>query len=82
MLIDSPLLAQLESLDLSRGVLGDDNVELLLLAAPKLSKLKSIDLNENVFSEAGVKRLQAALPNAQFHDQRDAEPYRYVAVGE
>lgn len=81
MLMASPLLTQLESLDLSRGVLGDDNVELLLGAAPTLAKLKSLDLNENVFGEASVKRLQAALPNAQLHDQRDDE-YRYVAVGE
>jgi hypothetical protein len=82
LLMGSPLLAQLERLDLSKGVLGDDHLELLLGDAARLGRLQELDLRENVFSEAGVARLQAALPRSLLEDQRAGAPYRYVAVGE
>lgn len=82
LLLASPLLPQLEGLDLSMGVLGDEHLELLMASAPQLSKLKTLDLRENLFTAAGVARLTAALPRAQLDNQREAGRYRYVAVGE
>ncbi|MFT3707208.1 MAG: hypothetical protein QM817_06010 [Archangium sp.] len=81
LLVKSKLFAQLESLDLSLGILSYDNVELLLGLAPQLNKLSSINLRENLFTRDAVEKLKAALPKADLGEQRESQ-YRYVAVGE
>lgn len=54
----SPLLAQLDALDLSCGTLGDAGAE-ALLAAPATRGLKKLDLSSSWLSDEMVARLQA-----------------------
>jgi hypothetical protein len=81
-LLQSKVLPKLEVLDLSRGVLMDSDVELMLQHPGKLAHLKRIDLSENLLNESG-ERLAAALPNVVVDEQRyDGDEDRYCAVGE
>lgn len=80
----SRVLPQLEVLDLSKGVLLDEDVEPLLAQAGALRHLKRLDLSENLLHES-CERLKAALPNAVVDEQRyeeGEEDSRFTAVGE
>lgn len=80
--LSSKVLPRLEVLDLSKGVLLDGDVEVLLEQAEKVKHLKRLDLSENLL-DASVERLKAALPNVVLGEQREGdEEDRYVAVGE
>ncbi|MDX2014571.1 MAG: hypothetical protein SFW67_30515 [Myxococcaceae bacterium] len=74
-------LRQLEVLDLSLGVLTDEDVDTLLKRREAFAHLRRLDLRGNVL-DARVKALKKALPNAVLDDQRDTDGERYVAVGE
>ncbi len=81
-LASSPLLPRLESLDLSKGVLRDEDVDRLLRHAPAFARLARLDLSENMLDGAR-EALQRALPNAVLSHQRvDDAQRRYTAVGE
>lgn len=81
-LLTSKVLAQLEVLDLSKGVLLDGDVQVLLDQADRVKHLKRLDLSENQL-ETSVEALRAALPNVVVDGQREGdEGERYVAVGE
>lgn len=85
-LADEPLLATIETLDLSLGTLGDVGAE-ALLRGTQLGNLKRLDLSHHYISEANQARLEAlpfkvVLDDAQEDDEDDGEVYRYVAVGE
>lgn len=79
----SKLLPKLKRLDLSRGVLQDGDVELLLAHAAAFRHLEVLDLSENQL-ENGGERITAALPNAVVAKQREIyeEGQRYSALGE
>ncbi len=86
MIADSPLLEQLEELDLSLGTLGDEGAR-ALLNAPLIKKLKRLDLSHHYISDtlAGeLKQLgiEVDLSDKQEADEDDGESYRYVAVSE
>jgi hypothetical protein len=57
----APVVARLESLALSMGVLTDEGAQALLSGRP-LTHLKELDLHHNYLSEEMVERLRAALP--------------------
>ena len=83
---ESPLLEQLEQLDLSLGTLGDVGAR-ALLNAPPVKQLKRLDLSHHYISNAvadELKQLGIAvdLDDKQDEDEYDGESYRYVAVGE
>jgi hypothetical protein len=88
---EAPVVAQLESLDLSLGMLGDEGAEVLLAGQP-LSHLKRLDLHHHFLSQTMIERLHAALPGVDVNvDEqlrpRDPwrpgdEPQRYIAVTE
>jgi uncharacterized protein (TIGR02996 family) len=83
----SPLLRQLETLDLSMGTLDDAGAEVLLARAPAFAHLDWLDLDDNFLSEACVERLQATFGSAaQCGDQKEIEEddpaLRYVSVWE
>ncbi|MCF2525686.1 leucine-rich repeat domain-containing protein [Yinghuangia soli] len=78
----APLVAQLRSLDLSMGTLGDEGAEALLLGQP-LTHLK-LRANHHFVSEELVERLTAATDVCNFAD-RQKESHsggRYIEVSE
>jgi hypothetical protein len=86
MVADSPLLEQLEELDLSLGTLGDEGAR-ALLNAPLVKKLKRLDLSRHYISDAVAEELkqlgiEVDLSDKQEEDEYDGESYRYVAVSE
>jgi hypothetical protein len=96
-LAHAPVVAGLESLDLSLGTLGDEGAAALLAGQP-LTHLKRLDLHHHFLSDAMVHRLREALPevdidvseqmkprvwNTRFPERDDfGRGFRYVAVDE
>ncbi|KQX50850.1 MULTISPECIES: STM4015 family protein [unclassified Streptomyces] len=86
----APVLARIEQLDLSMGVLTDEGAAALLDGQP-LTHLSRLDLTHHYLSEAMADRLRAALEphgvtvvidDPQDPDDDGDEVYRYVAVAE
>ena len=93
----APIVAQLETLDLSLGSLGDEGAAALLAGQP-LTHLKRLDLHHHFMSEDMMQRLWAALPGVEVNlDEQEVphtwqrqgpdgpgevESWRYVAVSE
>jgi uncharacterized protein (TIGR02996 family) len=76
----SKIAAQLETLDLSEGTLGDDGAT--ALAAGTWPKLVSIDAKENWLSDAGIAALGtiAKQVDARFQEDDDGDPEnRYIS---
>ena len=85
----SKLAPQLETLDLSRGTIGDEDAAELAESAGSYKKLKSLDVSLNWMSAASVRVLKAAFKGTQVSAADQQEPYdedegrtRYVSVGE
>ncbi|MGV9345962.1 STM4015 family protein [Streptomyces spiralis] len=83
----TPVVAGLDSLDLSMGALGDDGGGALLAGQP-LTHLTSLNLNHHFMSEALTRRLSETLAphgvDLALAPARRSHPAqgRYVAVGE
>ncbi|MCH5671143.1 STM4015 family protein [Streptomyces gilvus] len=88
----APVVARLEVLDLSMGVLTDEGAGALLGGQP-LTHLKKLDLHHHYLSEPFVERVRQTLESAGVEvdlDRGDADEdteddgtvWRYVAVGE
>lgn len=90
----APVVAQLTSLDLSMGTLGDEGAEALLTGQP-LTHLGRLDLHHHYLSDAMMRRVCDALEPSgvevnvseqeepdRWDDDDDEEEYRYVAVSE
>ncbi|MEU5274403.1 STM4015 family protein [Streptomyces hygroscopicus] len=86
----APVVAQLESLDLSMGVLTDEGAAALLGGRP-LTHLKRLGLDHNYFSAAMEERLRTALEpfgvvvetsEKGDEDEDEGEVFRYTAVSE
>lgn len=81
-LAKSPVLAQLKTLDLSKGTLIDEHVDLFLKHADAFKHLDRIDLSDNLLEERGGE-IHARLAHAIVDRQREDDPdYRYAALGE
>jgi hypothetical protein len=85
-LAEEPLVAQLDTLDLSLGTAGD-LAAVAVLNHTQLGKLKRLDLSHHYISadnQARLKELpfEVVLDDPQEADEDDGESYRYVAVGE
>ncbi len=81
----SPLVAQLEELDLSHGTLSDLGVTALATYAKAFQHLERLDISESYVSPAVAKVLQKALPNTKIEagaPRGDAFERRYVSVSE
>jgi hypothetical protein len=80
----APVLARLDVLDLSLGMLSDEGA-LALLTSPYIRHLKKLDLHYHFCSEAMVKKLQELTAEGIQVDtserQRERD-WRFVAVGE
>ncbi|MGW2087228.1 STM4015 family protein [Streptomyces sp. NPDC001880] len=85
----APVVAQLETLSLSMGTLGDEGAEALLSGQP-LTHLTSLDLHHHYMSDPLVDRLRDRLGPDRVNVEIDEVEYwdpeedidRYVAVGE
>ncbi|MGP8298307.1 STM4015 family protein [Streptomyces inhibens] len=91
-LASAPVVARLNVLDVSMGVLTDEGASALLTGQP-LTHLKSLDLHHNYLSTAMCTRLQESLEpagvqvdvdpdGAEANEEDDDTVLRYVAVGE
>ncbi|MFJ9034581.1 STM4015 family protein [Streptomyces sp. NPDC102274] len=90
-LAGAPVVAGLETLDLSMGTLGDEGAEALLAGQP-LSHLKKLDLHHNFLGEAMRKRLLDTMgaagveidlsENTEPDSESDGVEHRYTAVAE
>lgn len=85
--IDSTILPQLETLDLSMGTLTDEGAEALLAHPDRLAHLQLLDLSHH-FLTAEIQTRLTDLPckvdvsDEQEADVDDDEVYRYIAVAE
>ncbi|WP_030199968.1 STM4015 family protein [Streptomyces sp. NRRL S-87] len=87
----APVVARLETLDLSMGVLTDQGAAALLGGQP-LTHLKKLDLHHNYLSDPVKQRFKDALEGAGVildldrdgaeEDEWDGRVHRFVAVGE
>ncbi|MFE9479568.1 STM4015 family protein [Streptomyces spororaveus] len=87
----APVVARLETFDLSMGVLTDQGGAALLAGQP-LTHLKKLDLHHNYLGAPLRERLQEVLGGAGVtldldrgradEDEYDGRTWRYVAVGE
>ncbi|MFD5315258.1 STM4015 family protein [Streptomyces sp. NPDC127098] len=91
-LASAPVVAGLEALDVSMGVLTDDGAAALLTGQP-LTHLRTLDMHHNYLSEAMRTRLRESLEpagvsldlsddGASSTDDGNGDVWRYVAVGE
>jgi hypothetical protein len=81
----APVLARIETLDLSMGTLSDEGA-LALLTSPYVRQLKALEIHHHFCSDAMVAKLgQLALDGVTVNisdQQRDDRDWRFVAVGE
>ncbi|MFE7835733.1 STM4015 family protein [Streptomyces sp. NPDC057474] len=91
-LASAPVVARLDVLDLSMGVLTDDGATALLTGQP-LTHLTTLDLHHNYLSPAIRDRLRDSLEaegvqvdvdadDAESDEEEDGTVWRFVAVGE
>lgn len=91
-LASAPVVARLDVLDVSMGVLTDDGATALLTGQP-LTHLTTLDLHHNYLSTAIRDRLRDSLEaagvqvdvdadDAESDEEEDGTVWRFVAVGE
>ncbi|MFE0684357.1 STM4015 family protein [Streptomyces sp. NPDC058961] len=91
-LASAPVVARLEDLDISMGVLTDDGAA-ALLSGQSLTHLTSLDLHHNYVGpelrdrlvttlEAAGVRVDAGEGDAESDEEEDGTVWRFVAVGE
>jgi len=84
-LAGSKILAQLGSVDLSKGTMGDEGAQAILDSAERFSHLERLDLSQNYITEAMAGRLEQALgAKVILTEQGDGEEAddRYVQISE
>lgn len=87
-LAGSPLLAQLESVDLSMGTMHEPGATAILDNATAFGHLHAINLAENYIPDSYCERLVAAFGHAvdcssqRMPDDLDGDPRYYASVGE
>ena len=80
----APIVARLESLALSMGVLTDAGAEALLTGQP-LTHLRSLDLHYHYLSDGMIEQLRKALPGVEIDlsDRQEIDDeWMFVAVSE
>jgi uncharacterized protein (TIGR02996 family) len=83
LLAKSKLLAQLESLDLSRGTFGDVGARAIVDNAAAFKHLKKIDLTHNYVTEALAAELGKVGPEIILDEtETPDDDYRYVQISE
>lgn len=82
-LSQSPILNQLETLDLSLGTLSDEGAK-ALISNPAIRKLKTLDLHHHYLSDSVCTQLmQLGINNVNLDKQnKEDDGSRYIAVSE
>jgi predicted DNA-binding WGR domain protein len=83
-IINSPVIQQLETLDLSLGTLTDEGAK-ALMKLPQNAKLKRLDLHRHFLSNAMMKQLKTlpfSLNVAEQENTEESDGDRFVAIGE
>jgi hypothetical protein len=83
-LVNSPLLQRIETLDLSLGVLTDEGARALLML-PLNTTLKKLNLHYNYIGADLVRQLKAlplTIDASKPGDMTEDDEWRFVAVGE
>ncbi len=81
-IVNSPLLASLESLELTKGIIGDDGAASLLAAKDRLSHIKKISV-AGYFSDDIAEQLKGLNADCDVETRGPPDDeYRYVEVGE
>ncbi len=85
-IVNSPIIKQLETLDLSLGTLTDEGAN-ALLSLPTDGKLKRLDVHHHFMSKAMAKKLKALPFTVNPADTQEPDDWgdgemRFVAVGE
>jgi len=78
----SPLLRQLETLDLSLGMLSDTGAALLAKHADAFKHLERIDVHQNYLSSDGLGTVTSALKQTEGSEQKQGDDYRYCSISE
>jgi hypothetical protein len=87
-LADSPLLAQLDSVDLSMGTMHEPGARAILDNAASFAQLVSLNLEDNYIPDELCEQLYARFGDAvacggqRRPDLEDGQPYYYASVGE
>ena len=86
-ILESDILPQLETIDVSCGCLTDEGGQLILDSAGKLGALKRLDANYHYMSEDMMKKLEALpfevdVSDEQEEDEYDGETYMYPMITE
>jgi uncharacterized protein (TIGR02996 family) len=81
---EAKVLAQLETLDLSKSTLSDEGARHIITHAKRFAHLKRLDLTECYLSEQMVAELGKLGPHIDAGEQREDEDpdYRHSVVGE
>jgi hypothetical protein len=82
--VNSPVLQQIETLDLSLGVLTDEGAKALLKLPPSPT-LKNLDLHYNYIGEdliAQLNKLPVRVDASKPREMESNDEWRFVAVGE
>ncbi|MEQ8791332.1 MAG: STM4015 family protein [Pirellulaceae bacterium] len=82
--VNSPIVHRIETLDLSLGVLTDDGAR-ALLSLPEDGELKKVSIHYNYATKGVLKQLKArklTIDTSKPSDMEDDDEWRFVAVGE
>lgn len=83
-IVNSPIIERLETLDLSLGVLTDEGAR-ALLSLPTEGALKKVSIHYNYATDEVVKQLKAhkvSIDTSKPSHMEEDEEWRFVAVGE
>jgi len=74
LLVESPLLAQIEELDLSEAGLTDAGAALIAKHGERFSHLARLDLSRNRLGQEGIALVQGVCPEVLVDEQHSREP--------
>ncbi|GGJ24269.1 STM4015 family protein [Deinococcus roseus] len=82
-IVNAPVLAQLEVLDLSLGILTDEGAQALLNHAEAWEHLQRLNLQHHFITEEVQERFEPLKPLIDLGDPQDTnDDWRFVSIGE
>jgi uncharacterized protein (TIGR02996 family) len=81
-LAKSPLLEQLETLDLSLGIMTDEGANAIVEHAEAFKHLRKLDVHRNYLTSDACAALQRVVADTDVSAQETDDDYRYCQIGE